>query len=469
MTHILSVLAGVIAIAAIAYCMYRAVMRARTPQGAVGWVIFLSAAPWLAVPAFLALGRNRFREFATERQRSLDLRRAVAKDAIGLAAVAPEPTRLSAFSHLVGLPGTDGNAFRLLIDGDATFGAIFAAIDAAERYVCVQFYTIADDGLGNALAERLIAAAGRGVTVRVLYDGVGSYGLTRTYQQRLRAAGAEIAARRLRPWPPWRLQINFRNHRKCVIVDGTSGFLGGHNVSDAYVGRGRHFTHWRDTHVGMRGPVVSQLQLAFLEDWHWATGDSLAGQLSWQTEAQPAAMTGLIAPMGPSDDLDTGTLFFVLAAQQAKSRLWIASPYFVPDGDVSSALAAAALRGVDVRVIVPNNSDHFLLWLAAYAFFDPVRKAGVKVHRYADGFMHQKVVLIDDDLACVGTANLDNRSFRLNFETMAIVHDAGFAGEIAAMMQADLENSTLLERDLREQRAIVRYGAPFARLFAPIL
>ncbi|MFC4670442.1 cardiolipin synthase [Seohaeicola nanhaiensis] len=469
MTHFLSALAGVIAVIVIAYCMYRAVMRARTPQGAVGWMIFLGTAPWLAVPAFLFLGRNRFREFAAERHRSLELRRRVAKEAVGLADVEPGPSRLGAFSHLVGLPGTDSNDFHLLLNGEATFEAIFDAVDEAKSYVCVQFYTIVDDELGNALAERLIAAAQRGVAVRLLYDSIGSYTLSTAYLERLRASGVEVAARRLAHWPPWRLQINFRNHRKIVIVDGTTGFLGGHNVSDDYMGRGKQFDHWRDTHIWMRGPVVSQLQLAFLEDWHWASGDSLAEPLSWRTEPQEAGMTGLIAPMGPSDDMDTGTLFFVLAAQQAKARLWIATPYFVPDGDVSSALAAAALRGVDVRVIVPENSDSFLLWLAAFAFFDPIRKAGVKVYRYGKGFMHQKILLIDNDLACVGTANLDNRSFRLNFETMAIVNDSNFAGEVEAMLQADLESSILLERALKDQRAIVRYGAPFARLFAPIL
>lgn len=469
MTQVWSVIGGALAISLIASCVYRAVARARTPQGAVGWVVFLIAAPWIAVPVFLLLGRNRFRDFAIERQRSQDLRRTVATEAIGLHSDAQAHPRLRAFERLTGLPAVAGNSANLLLDGKRTFESIFEAIDSARSYVCVQFYTIADDGLGKALAAHLIAAAGRGVKVRVLYDGIGGYKLSGQYIQMLREAGIQVYGPRMSRGPAWRLQINFRNHRKTVIIDGQRAFIGGHNVADEYVDGGSNFSRWRDTHVDLRGPVVTQLQLSFVEDWHWATDEDLAEVLTWETMRDAADVTALVVPMGPGDELDTGALFFALACASATKRIWIASPYFVPDTDVSSALACAALRGVDVRVIVPENSDHFLMWLAAFAYFDPIRKAGVRIFRYAEGFMHQKVVLIDDDVACVGTANMDNRSFRLNFETMAVVQDMDFAAQVETMLKADLENSVALERDLKGQRPLVRYGAPFARLFAPIL
>ncbi|MCB1340126.1 MAG: cardiolipin synthase [Pseudooceanicola sp.] len=464
-----SVFAGAAAVLIIGWCVYRAIIRAKTPQGAVGWVVFLIAAPWVAVPAFLLIGRNRFRRNADKRQVSRIAAESMAGDAPGLCRAAAWHPRLHAFERLSGLPVTVGNEVDLLVDGEATFDAIMAALDGAERYICLQFYEIADDTLGTALAGRLIAAARRGVEVRVLYDSVGSYALGRAYLERLEVAGVKVAAPSLAIWPPWRMQINFRNHRKVVVIDGQTGFLGGHNAADDYLGKGKLFDHWRDTHLRLRGPVVAQLQRGFAEDWHWATGEALNGLMVWNPEPLARDVAALVASMGPADELDSGALFFVLAAALAQKRLWLASPYFVPDADVSSALTAAALRGVDVRLIVPDRSDHRLPWLAAFSYFDVLRRAGARVWRYKEGFMHQKVVLIDDDVACVGTANLDNRSFRLNFESMAVVHDEGFAGEVAAMLEADLARSVPLERTLRQQRLAIRFGAPLARLFAPIL
>ena len=180
-------------------------------------------------------------------------------------------------------------------------------------------------------------------------------------------------------------------------------------------------------------------------------------------------MTALIAPMGPGDRMDTGALFFVSAISAARSRVWIASPYFVPDVDAISALISAALRGCDVRLLVPDIADHYLTWLAAFAFYDDIRAAGVRIYRYTNGFMHQKVVLVDDDLVAIGSANLDNRSFRLNFETMAVVSDPGLAETVEAMLSADLNCCFLLEKSLKEQPLKVRIGAPLARLLAPLL
>ena len=180
-------------------------------------------------------------------------------------------------------------------------------------------------------------------------------------------------------------------------------------------------------------------------------------------------MTAMIMPTGPGDEMETGALFFFSAIVAAKRRLWIASPYFVPDTDVLTALKHAALRGVDVRILVPEVIDHTIPWLAAFAYFDEIRAAGVEVWRYDSGFMHQKVVLVDDDLAAIGTTNMDNRSFRLNFEAMAVFFDGRAAAATEAMLEADFARSFRLDKTLFEQPAKVRYGAPIARLFSPVL
>lgn len=453
-----------------AFCAIRAAATARTPQGAVGWVVFLMATPFLAVPLYLFLGHHRFRGYRISR---LESQRVVEGMQSFAVEHPPDPQccdiSYAPFEYIANMPALGGNGADLLIDGKATFAAIFDAIDTARDYVLVQFFIVHDDELGRALKSHLIAAAGRGVRVWFMTDAVGSYGLPRAYSDDLRAAGVNVVDRDSQRGPKFRFQINYRNHRKTVIVDGQTGFIGGHNVGDEYMGRDPKLGAWRDTHIRMRGPIVQQLQLIFVEDWHWTTDDLLLDDLTWTAEPAPEDMTALIVATGPGDNTETGSLMFFSAIAAARRRVWIASPYFVPDIDVMTALKHAALRGVDVRVLVPDVIDHRIPWLAAFAYFDEITACGVRVFRYAHGFMHQKVFVVDDDLAAVGTTNLDNRSFRLNFEAMALFFDRRAAGAADAMLRADMDRSFELTKTIDEQPLHIRYGAPVARLFSPIL
>jgi cardiolipin synthase len=241
------------------------------------------------------------------------------------------------------------------------------------------------------------------------------------------------------------------------------------NVGDEYMGRDPVFGRWRDTHVEITGPVVAQLQLVFAEDWHWAKDEVILDALHWTPPHAADDMTALLVPTGPADTMETGALFFLSAIVAARARIWIASPYLVPDTDVLSALKQAALRGVEVRILVPEVIDHRIPWLAAFAYFDELRQAGVEIWRYTDGFMHSKVVLVDDGLAAIGTTNLDNRSFRLNFEAMVVAFDTRAAERVEAFLERDFARAYRLETDLARQRAGIRLGAPVARLFAPVL
>lgn len=455
---------------AILYTAFRAAVTARTPQGAAGWAIFFLLAPHIALIAFMFLGHHRLRGYVTARRASQQIMEELRKFAAENAPRAGStPINMRPFEKTADLLACGGNNMEVLIDGAATFDAIFRAIDCAESYILIQSYIIHDDQLGRDLQKHLIAASKRGVRVRLMMDGVGSRTLPDSYVAALRQANVQVLDPKSQRGPKYRFQINFRNHRKTVIVDGNVGFTGGLNVGDEYMGRDPKFGHWRDTHLRMTGPIVSQLQLIFAEDWHWATDENLLEDVTWQTAHAEQDRTGLIVATGPADEEETGSLMFFSAITAAKTRFWISSPYFVPDLDILSALKHAAMRGVDVRILVPDDFDHRIPWLAAFAYFDEVRAAGVRVFRYTDGFVHQKVFLTDDVLAAIGTANLDNRSFRLNFETMALMFDSDAAAIVEKMLRKDFENAFELTRTLADQPAYIRFGAPLARLFAPIL
>ncbi len=448
---------------------WRAISSARTSQGALGWVIFLLAVPYLAVPLFLFLGHHRFRQYVTARRDSEEVTTRVRDFGNRLAPAVPPEFPVRAFERISDMPVMRGNDMRLLVDGDAAFPAMFDAIDAAQTYVLVQFYIVRDDPTGRVLHDRLTAAAARGVLVRFVCDPVGSMKLSTTYLSELSAAGVHVVEPAQMRGPRNRFQLNFRNHRKTVIVDGLVGFTGGLNVGEEYMGRDPGFGAWRDTQIELHGPVVSQLQLVFAEDWHWATGEVLIEALNWEAGTAEADMSAMVVATGPGDSMETGALFYFSAIANARKRIWIASPYFVPDRDVLTALKHAALEGLDVRLLLPEVVDHRIPWLAAFAFFDEVREAGVQVWRYSAGFMHQKAILVDDCFAAVGTSNLDNRSFRLNFEAMAAFFDPRAAAAAEAMLERDFDRAFRMETPLADQRALIRYGAPVSRLFAPIL
>ena len=453
------------------WAVFRAIRESRTPQGAVGWVVFLLAAPYVALPVFLFLGRRRLNGYPAAKRAIRPAIAALAAPAPPLAEAVPCPEgfRLAqGFARLAGVPVTQGNGVELLVDGDSTFAAIFAAIEAARAYVLVQTYILRDDELGRALQRRLALKAREGCRVRVLYDGIGSHALPRRALRALREAGVAIedfhSIRKARS----RFQINFRNHRKLVVVDGGVGFLGGHNFGDEYAGRDPRMGRWRDTHLRVTGPMVAQLQAVFAEDWAWATEATL--DLDWQPPREDGGCAGLILSPGPADLLETGSLYFCNAIGLARERVWIASPYFVPDTDVLSALTLAAQRGVDVRILMAGKADHRVVWLAAFAHFDRMLDAGVKIYRYREGFMHQKVLVVDEGLGSVGTLNLDNRSCRLNFEVTALIFDRTFAARLAAMLEADFAQSDLVRTRLDDIRSpFIRHGARIARLMAPLL
>jgi cardiolipin synthase len=306
-----------------------------------------------------------------------------------------------------------------------------------------------------------VERAKAGVRVLFLYDEVGSLGLSDGYLEQMRQAGVLVSGFKTTRGRGNRFQVNFRNHRKLIVADGHTGFIGGLNLGDEYY-------KYRDTHLRIRGPAAQHILYSFSQDWYWATGQ-LPG-LKHSLPETPGSQAVAIASTGPADPEPRCSVLFVTLINMAQRRLWIASPYFVPDEACVRALQAAALRGVDVRVLIPDQADKRAVELASFTYYTEMLDTGVQLFRFRDRFMHQKVILVDDTVAGVGTVNLDNRSLYLNFESTALVADPGFVGEIDTMLSRDLERSNPVGREQYCDRSLgFRFLARLARLAAPLL
>ncbi|BBD09523.1 cardiolipin synthase [Desulfovibrio ferrophilus] len=461
------------------FAALHAVMRTRTSQGAVAWAVCLVTFPVVSLPIYWIFGRARFhgylealRQGQEEHVVETETIRELLRQDRRTPRASLDPDFLP-FERLAGLPFTTDNRAELLQDGTATFRAMLTDIRAAQRYVLLQYYIIRDDELGRELADAMKDRARAGIRVHLLYDEIGCHALPGAWLEDLRAAGIEVEGfgTTRRGWAN-RFQLNFRNHRKITVIDGRFAYVGGHNVGDEYRGRTRRGP-WRDTHLRVCGPLVRAVQAVFMQDWYWATHE-LIPYVDWSPwEADDDAETGgdmLALPSGPADDLESCALMFVHAINMARERIWISSPYFVPDLAVVAALQAAALRGVDVRILLPRRADHVVVQLAGYTYLPQLDLLGVSFYRYGQGFLHQKAFLVDDRLAGVGTANLDNRSMRLNFELTLLCLDPEMVVRVREMFKGDFEASTEVRAgDYLNKPLPFRVAAKVSRLLAPVL
>ena len=464
-THLLGIIAAI-----------HALMTVRTAQGSIAWAMPLIFIPYITLIPYLVFGRSSFDAYIkARRQANREMREAIGslnwrpwiEEAVA-ARQSAAYVSLRAMPKLGRMPCLANNEVKLLINGDATFSAIFEAISKAKQAVLVQFFIIHDDDLGRRLQALLLEKAAQGISIHVLYDRIGSHALPASYIEKLREGGVQIKAFATRSGWLNRFQINFRNHRKIVVVDGEIGFVGGHNVGDEYLGLKPPLAPWRDTHVAIVGPVVACLQESFAEDWFWATRE-LPPLILPQSYPEDGVLCQLLAS-GPADPQETCSLFFVEAIHAATERVWITTPYFIPDEAVSAALYLAVLRGVDVRILVPSRPDHYVVYAASSLFAFEAVRAGVRIFRYKPGFLHQKVVLVDNEISAIGSANMDNRSFRLNFELMLLTVDEDFAQEVEDMLTADFALAHELSiEESRETHHLQQLGMRVARLISPIL
>ncbi|MGB3299700.1 MAG: cardiolipin synthase [Phormidesmis sp.] len=463
-----------------------AVMKVRSSRGAIAWSLSLVTMPWIAIPLYWILGKDKFQGYAEaihesyleHRERANDAYAEIMKYKVNLSGEYATLGKLA--SAFESFPFTANNDTQLLIDGEQTFAEMLAAIASAKHYILLQSYIIHSDEIGNRFKDALIAKARSGVSVYLLYDGLGSRKLPKQYLNDLRQSGVTIGSFHSSEGGKSRFQINFRNHRKILVVDGQTAFMGGLNIGDEYLGKDPKLGSWRDTHVRFRGTAVKCLQGVLLRDWYWATREM--PEVSWEIHSDPqCCQTAFILSTGPADRLEECMLFFLNLINHAQKRLWIASPYFVPDDSTLNALKLAALRGVDVRIILPNKADHLSVYFCAFSFYAELQQVGIQLYRYKSGFMHQKVILCDEAIAGVGTINLDNRSFYLNFEVMsfvinraddrgAIAPESNFIKSVEQMLLNDLDASRLVDYSKYKQKPFwFKLAARVSRLMAPVL
>ena len=336
---------------------------------------------------------------------------------------------------------------RVLVDGVETFSAIKQALSSAKRFINIEYFIFQDDRLGNEIADILCERAMSGVKVRMITDGVGTKKFGRNLIHKLKHAGVDYNTFMPVSFPVLRSGINFRNHRKIVVVDGDVAFTGGLNVGVEYLGEG-HLGNWRDTHALFRGEPVYALNAIFLQDWKIAAEEELSPDLELfspthpnECEKYPFLPIQIVASGGSASPWHSIEQMYFTMISQAKYRIWITTPYLVPDGSIMQALQIAALSGIDVRILIPAVPDHFLVSWAGKSNIEDLLRAGVRIWMYEDGFVHAKTLLMDDIISSVGTANLDNRSLAINFEVQAFIYSRETAKIFERDFLLDLEKS----------------------------
>lgn len=451
-------------------------LQRRAPVATLSWLLSMAVIPVVGVGVYYFFGPQRLKRQRLKRLRSRRRSRVRASIARLKDKVPTAPANLHQLVKLVSassnLPLSTADKVQLLVGGAATFDSIMAAVRQAQHHVHLEYYIFEPDQTGQALLALLCTKAREGVRVRLLVDALGSKRLCRRHYRELEAAGGEVAlfhptrlGRRTRP------VINFRTHRKIVVVDGDIGFTGGVNITDEENQRILPEAY-HDVHVRLHGPVVNWLQTVFLEDWAYA--------LDYSTNQEPTDLDVLLPDMpdgdqavqimasGPDSSMEAIHRVHVAAIHAAHERLWLTTPYFVPTEAAMLALTNAALRGVDVRLLVPEKSDSRIVTAAARSYFDELIKSGVKVFEYRKSMLHSKTMVVDDWMGIIGTANFDNRSFRLNYEVCAVIYGRAFTTDLEQQFMADLQHAHRVMY-ARPQPFLQRLGDSIARLMSPLL
>ncbi|KAA0256454.1 MAG: cardiolipin synthase [Acidobacteria bacterium] len=448
--------------------------RRKSVPATLAWIFAIVAFPFAGCLAWFLLAAVRVKRVARRRRLSAErVRRELA--AVFGAREGECPAGSSVLllaSRLTGLPPTGGNRLRLLTDNAEAFAAKREAILSAAESVWAEYYVVKDDETGNGFLDLLVERARQGLDVRLLHDAVGSSRIDGRRLAALREAGGKEAA--FLPVNPFRRRwsTHLRNHRKLLVLDRRTAFTGGMNVGNEYSGlalRRPRDGPWRDTHVRVDGPAAYELARVFVEDWTFQTGEGL---LPSPPSGAPAADGSIVAvlPSEPAQPENASALSYFAGIASARERCYLTSPYFVPDEPTVRALVSAALRGVDVRLLVPERSDAPLVSLAAWWFFPPLLAAGVRVFAYRPAILHAKTMVVDGTVSLVGSANMDVRSFLHNFELGVLVHDAALGGELERLFLGDLASTEEVTLKSWYRKGIgFRRKAALARLLSPLL
>jgi len=454
----------------------------KNPTSALAWLLVLLLLPALGFALFLVFGQNyhkqrlfniKIEDDQVLQQLLLDQKRELSGGGIML-----HEGGLDRFHGMIamllannGAYLTTDNHIEIYTNGREKFDALLAAIAAARDHIHMEYYIIRNDDLGREIIAALAKKAREGVTVRFLYDAVGCMRIPPSFFRELNEAGGKVAAFFPSRIPRLNIRINYRNHRKIAIIDGSAGFIGGFNIGDEYLGKDPRLGYWRDTHIRINGSAVAPLQLRFFLDWNFAAGDELGLSERYFPHSSGTGSTAVqIVSSGPDARWNQIKEAYIKLINTAEESVYIQSPYFVPDGSVMDALRIAALSGIDVRIMIPCKPDHPFVYWSSCSYIGELLEAGVRGYTYDAGFIHSKTIVVDGVAASVGSANWDVRSFGLNFEANAFIYDREYAGRLKSIFLADLSQCTEITRAAYEKRRfLIRVKESFSRLLSPVL
>ncbi len=453
------------------------ILQKRSPVATLSWILVLAFLPYIGFLIYHFLGPHRL---VKQRFRRFTSRTALKEHADYLQSHIPEPvppehlTEVHQIAELVrkttGFPLTSAQELQLLVDGEQTYTTILDAVANAKHHIHLEYYIYEPDHIGTIFRDLLICKAKEGIHVRLLVDGLGSSKLKAKFIKPLLDIGVQFAffhkPRLSRIFNP---MLNFRTHRKIVICDGTIGFTGGLNITDEEDERTHPLNAYHDIHLKLTGNAVHWLQMTFLEDWFYATRLKNIPDIRRYFPIQPTGTFSVqVIPSGPDNSWEIIHRFYLTIIQKAQHRVWLTTPYFVPTVPTLFALTNAALRGVDVRLLVPRQSDSKLVTYAARSYYGELKAAGVRIWEYNQRMLHSKTIIVDHQYSLIGTANFDSRSFRLNFEICIASYGKSLTDKLANQFLKDIESSTLVPEQ-RKIPYIARFFEAIARLSSPLL
>lgn len=481
--NIVTILLGIIIFLNMSFAIVVIFRERRDASSSWAWLLVLFFIPLLGFVLYLLFGQNlsRYHLFQWEERKKLGIEKLLSEQL--------EQIRNDTFDfrndigrqykqlinmHLVNNDAvlTNNNNVDVYTDGKAKFDQLLEDIEQAKNHIHLQYYILKNDQLGKRLVEALTKKAEQGVMVRVLYDDLGSRGLRKSFFANLRKAEGEVEVffpSKLR----WiNLRLNYRNHRKLVIIDGQIGYVGGFNVGDEYLGLDPKFGYWRDTHLRIQGQAVYAIQTRFILDWNQATHKR---KISFEHDhfPEPSVQGGScmqIVTSGPDSEWEQIKNGYIKMISTAKSSICIQTPYFIPDASLLDALKIACLSGVDVKLMIPNKPDHPFVYWATMSYIGEMLNSGAKVYIYDNGFIHAKTIVVDHEISSVGTANIDVRSFKLNFEVNAFIYDTKIAEKLYDVFHEDMALSKELTLQAYHQRSrSIKIKESVSRLLSPIL
>lgn len=457
------------------------VLENRSPLKTISWVLVLVLLPFAGIVFYLFFGQEyrKKKMFSRKGLKSLERLRKMTQDQL-----VRMPQVYHGFNpniyrkkHLMNLMLSNSNALltsnnkvQILKNGVQTFPAIFQAIEKAKHHIHIEFYIIENDTVGNQLRELLIRKAREGVEVRLIYDDVGSWALPRKYINSLKEAGVKIDCFMKVRFPHLTSRANYRNHRKIVVVDGHTAFVGGLNVADRYLNGTKSLGIWRDTHMMVKGGAATMLQIIFMADWYFVSKEILQGDSYFPPLTEDDGKLVQVVASGPDSDWESIGQAYFSAIASATERVYLTTPYLIPTPEILNALKVAAMGGLDVRILLPHKSDAITPTWSTRSFVAELLETGVKIYFYEAGFLHSKLIIVDGVFASVGSANFDFRSLETNFEVNAMIYDEAMAQELEQQFLADLQQSRQIVPEEWEQRPrSEKAKESFARLLSPML